>query len=63
MIELVNEPEKGNNSDTDSMRKNYYPTAWKRIRAREDSLNITASDRLHIQMMVSAVSLLLGWFF
>lgn len=63
MIGLVNESEKGNNSNTNSMRKNYYPTIWRHIRAQEDSLNVTSSIRLRIQMMTSAVFLRSRWSF
>lgn len=52
MLEVVNEPQQGGNSNTDSMRRTYYPTAWKRIRAAEDALKISQNNRLHIQMMV-----------
>lgn len=52
MLEVVNEPQQGGNSNTDSMRRTYYPTAWKRIRAAEDKLKISQNNRLHIQMMV-----------
>ncbi|KAL9593774.1 MAG: hypothetical protein Q9179_005702 [Wetmoreana sp. 5 TL-2023] len=53
MLEVVNEPLQGSNSNTDSLRRNFYPTAWKRIRAAEDAAkpNITPNNRLHIQMM------------
>ncbi|KAI4255148.1 MAG: hypothetical protein LQ352_002719, partial [Teloschistes flavicans] len=51
MLEVVNEPQQGGNSNTDSMRRTYYPTAWKRIRAAEDKLKISQNNRLHIQMM------------
>ncbi|KAI4106808.1 MAG: hypothetical protein L6R37_002010 [Teloschistes peruensis] len=51
MLEVVNEPQQGGNSNTDSMRRTYYPTAWKRIRAAEDALKISQNNRLHIQMM------------
>ncbi|CAL8580038.1 hypothetical protein XPA_005771 [Xanthoria parietina] len=51
MLEIVNEPLQSSNSQTDSMRKNYYPTAWKRIRAAEEALRIDKNNRLHIQMM------------
>lgn len=51
MLQILNEPEQGTNSDTDSMRQTYYPTAWSRIRAAESALNIPASNRLHIEMM------------
>ena len=52
MLEIVNEPEQGQDSDTNSMRQQYYPTAWQRIRAAEDALEIAGQNRLHIQMMV-----------
>ena len=52
MLEIVNQPERSQNSDTNSMRQQYYPTAWQRIRAAEDALEIEGQDRLHIQMMV-----------
>ncbi|KAK0512328.1 hypothetical protein JMJ35_005456 [Cladonia borealis] len=51
MLEVVNEPEQGQDSDTNSMRQQYYPTAWQRIRAAEDALEIAGQNRLHIQMM------------
>ena len=52
MLEIVNEPVHHGNSQTESMRKTYYPTAWARIRAAEAALNVSADNRLHIQMMV-----------
>ena len=54
MLEVVNEPI-GINADSAAaadMIKNYYPTAWSRIRAVEDQLKKGPNDRLHIQMMV-----------
>ena len=50
MLEVVNEPVQ---YIVTSMLQDYYPTAWKRIRAAEDRLNVSPYDRLHIQMMVS----------
>jgi glucan endo-1,6-beta-glucosidase len=47
MIELVNEPESGHSS----LVSTYYPTAWSKIRAKEDSLGVSSNNRLHIQMM------------
>jgi glucan endo-1,6-beta-glucosidase len=47
MIEVLNEPISGQAS----LVSEYYPTAWKRIRAAEDKLSITTNNRLHIQMM------------
>ena len=58
MLEVLNEPVQGGNSQTDSMRQTYYPTAWARIRAAEAALNISPNNRLHIQMMVHYLSLL-----
>ena len=51
MIEVVNEPIQNSPLDT-TMISEYYPTAWSRIRAAEDALQITANNRVHIQMMV-----------
>lgn len=56
MLEILNEPVRGSNPQTDSMNEQYYPTAWQRIRARENSLNVSIGIRLHIQMMVSLVA-------
>lgn len=58
MLEILNEPVRGSNSQTNSMRQTYYPTAWARIRAAEAALNISPNSRLHIQMMVRHSSLL-----
>ena len=54
MLEVVNEPvlERDDTSETESMPRMYYPTAWARIRAAEADLNISPDNRLHIQMMV-----------
>jgi hypothetical protein len=54
MLEVVNEPQRGQTSQTDSMRQNYYPTAWKRIRAAESNLGISGDKLVHIQMMVGS---------
>ena len=51
MLELVNEPVQSDNADTQSMRETYYPTAFKRIRAAEASLSVSADKALHVQMM------------
>jgi len=51
MLEIVNEPEQSSNSDTDSMRDVYYPTAFERIRAAEANLSVSTDKALHIQMM------------
>lgn len=51
MLEVVNEPINSVNSQTDSMRETYYPTAWARIRAAEAALNISSENLVHIQMM------------
>ena len=45
-IGLVNEPIWDN-----SLIYSYYPTAWNRIRAAENSLGVPQSSRIHIQMM------------
>ena len=39
-IELVNEPVPNGNSEVHSLFYKYYPTAWKRIRAVEDGLQV-----------------------
>ena len=56
MLEVVNEAIQSDDSQTESMRSTYYPTAWQRIRAAEAALNISPNDRLHIQMMVPKTS-------
>ncbi|KAG0570236.1 hypothetical protein KC19_6G146700 [Ceratodon purpureus] len=50
-IEVVNEPVPGNGDQRNSLLYEYYPTAWRRIRAAEDKLHVTLNNRLHIQMM------------
>ncbi|CAM6128527.1 unnamed protein product [Calypogeia fissa] len=51
-IEIVNEPAPGNNSAwIHSLLYEFYPTAWKRIRAVEDNLKVESNKSLHIQMM------------
>ena len=52
MLEVVNEPSRGQSSETDSLRQNYYPTAFKRIRAAEANVGISSDKLVHIQMMV-----------
>ncbi|CAJ2505731.1 Uu.00g131250.m01.CDS01 [Anthostomella pinea] len=56
MIEVINEPVQSGSypSEAADMIANYYPTAWSRIRAREDQLSVTDSNRVHIQMMATA---------
>lgn len=61
MLEVVNEPQQGQSSQTDSMRQNYYPTAWKRIRAAEANLGVAQVNSTHIQMMVSFLSIDQRW--
>lgn len=53
MLEVMNEPVHTWEfpSMASSLISNYYPNAWKRIRAAEDRKNIGANDRVHIQMM------------
>lgn len=50
-LELVNEPLQGQYNITATLTTEYYPNAWKRIRAVEDRLQIPSLSRLHIQMM------------
>lgn len=51
-IELVNEPVPGTNSGwRSSLVNEYYPNAWKRIRAAEANLGTSKNNLLHIQMM------------
>ncbi|BBN01800.1 glucan endo-1,6-beta-glucosidase [Marchantia polymorpha subsp. ruderalis] len=50
-IEVINEPRPQTSAEKASLVNDYYPTAYNRIRAVEDSLNIAQNDRLHIQMM------------
>lgn len=54
MLEVMNEPimSRTNPQQAADMIKNFYPLAWKRIRAREQKLAVKQQDRLHIQMMV-----------
>lgn len=47
MLELVNEPESGHSN----LVSTFYPTAWSKIRAKEDALGVSSNNRLHIQMM------------
>ncbi|KAG6007241.1 hypothetical protein E4U54_000049 [Claviceps lovelessii] len=53
MLEVMNEPimSRTNPQQAADMIKNFYPLAWKRIRAREQKLAVKQQDRLHIQMM------------
>ncbi|KAF6224636.1 hypothetical protein HO173_012979 [Letharia columbiana] len=51
MLEILSQPVQGSNSETDSMRQTFYPTAWARIRAAEAALKISPNNLLHIQMM------------
>jgi len=48
---LVNEPLQGQYNITSTLTTEYYPNAWKRIRAIEDRLEVPSSSRLHISMM------------
>ena len=54
MLQVMNEPMHGSKweTETTSMRKDFYPAAYKRIQAVEDKLKIPDSKRLHIQFMV-----------
>lgn len=58
MIGLVNEPVRIGDSrypdaqsQTDSMRKTYYPKAWTTIRNKEQQLGVSKDNQVHIQMM------------
>ncbi|KAH8165565.1 hypothetical protein CIB48_g2713 [Xylaria polymorpha] len=53
MVEIINEPIKRRVNATDAydMVKNFYPTAWDRIRDRESKLGLAIEDLLHIQYM------------
>ncbi|KAJ5084889.1 glucan endo-1,6-beta-glucosidase B [Penicillium alfredii] len=50
MLEVLNEPMQDNDKAS-SMRENYYPKAFERIRAVETKLSVDKKDYLHIQMM------------
>lgn len=52
-LEVINEPVHAGDygSLAADMIANYYPTAWTRIRNREDKLGVAQNDRIHIQMM------------
>lgn len=50
-IEVVNEPVPLTDGEKHSLLYEFYPNAWKRIRAVEDGLKVSANNRLHIQMM------------
>jgi aryl-phospho-beta-D-glucosidase BglC (GH1 family) len=52
MIGLVNEPIQ-NTATAASMISKFYPNAYAAIRAAESSLNITATNSVHIQVMSS----------
>ena len=51
MLELVNEPVQNPNTVA-TMRSEYYPTAYQKIRAAESALNVAPGNLLHIQVMV-----------
>ena len=51
MLEVMNEPitKDGDYSEmAASLISDFYPNAWKRIREAEDSLNVGATEQLHI---------------
>lgn len=52
-LEVMNEPVHASDygSQAADMIANFYPKAWSRIRDRENKLNVTPNNRLHIQMM------------
>ncbi|KAK7951937.1 uncharacterized protein PG986_007665 [Apiospora aurea] len=54
VIEVVNEPERGNDrsqQEKDTLTQVYYPQALQAVRAVEDSMSINQADRLHVQFM------------
>ncbi|KAI0394206.1 glycoside hydrolase family 5 protein [Xylariaceae sp. FL0594] len=53
MLHVMNEPLHSDNgyAEAANMIANYYPTAWRRIRAREAKLGVKDSEKLHIQYM------------
>ncbi|KAK8049067.1 glycoside hydrolase family 5 protein [Apiospora phragmitis] len=54
VIEVVNEPERGNarsQQEKDTLTQVYYPQALRAVRAVEDSMNVNQADRLHVQFM------------
>ena len=59
ILKVVNEPERTWDTSTypsaasnaQSIRQDLYPTAYTTIRNAEASLNVTASEQLHIQMI------------
>lgn len=55
MLQAMNEPVHASDygSEAAYMISDFYPQAWRRIRAVEESLGVTGGDRLHIQYMVS----------
>lgn len=57
MLQAMNEPVHANQygSEAAYMIAEFYPQAWRRIRAVEERLGVTGGDRLHIQFMVGFV--------
>lgn len=56
MIEVANEPVQ-DTSQTATMRSDFYPRAYDRIRAAEDAAGVPAESQLHIQYMVRPIIL------
>lgn len=56
MLQVMNEPVHASDyaSEAADMIANFYPEAWRRIRAAEDNLSVPDNDRLHIQFMGEA---------
>ena len=63
MLEVLNEPVHAGDypSEAADMIKNYYPAAWESIRAKEGELGIAEDNQLHIQLMVSDLTLKVGF--
>ncbi|BBN00763.1 endoglucanase [Marchantia polymorpha subsp. ruderalis] len=53
-LEVMNEPRSVTDEQRASLRNEFYPNAYNRIRQVEDDLNIAQEKRLHIQMMATS---------
>ncbi|KAI9725971.1 MAG: hypothetical protein M1828_002299 [Chrysothrix sp. TS-e1954] len=51
MLEVVNEPLQAMNAQTTSMRMQFYPAAFARVRNMERNLGVKQAEMLHLQMM------------
>ena len=54
MLEIVNEPLQETNAQTLSMRMQFYPAVFARIRNAERNLDVSEANMLHLQMMNTA---------